>query len=80
MIAHLQATDRPRSSVRLLTVFGIPVNINASWVLIYALITWTLAVGYFPRQLPGLEPVAYWANGWLGLLRHPVGHGLRASA
>jgi Zn-dependent protease len=56
------------STVRVLTVFGIPIRINASWVLIYALITWTLAVGYFPRQLPGLEPVAYWATGLLAAL------------
>jgi Zn-dependent protease/CBS domain-containing protein len=54
--------------VRVLTLFGIPIHINASWVLIYALITWTLAVGYFPQQLPGLEPFAYWANGLLAAL------------
>lgn len=65
-----RASDLRRASatVRLLTVLGIPININVSWVLIYALITWTLAVGYFPRQLPGLEPVAYWANGLLAAL------------
>lgn len=73
------------STVRVLTVFGIPININASWVLIYALITWTLAVGYFPRQLPGLEPVAYWANGLLAalllfasVLIHELSHSLVA--
>lgn len=73
------------STVRVLTVFGIPININASWVLIYALITWTLAVGYFPRQLPGLEPVAYWANGLLAalllfasVLIHELAHSLVA--
>src|SRR5262245_46792462 len=74
-----------RSTVRLLSIFGIPININASWVLIYALITWTLAVGYFPRQLPGLEPVAYWANGLLAamllfasVLIHELAHSLVA--
>ena len=77
--------DGARSTVRLLSVFGIPININASWVLIYALITWTLAVGYFPRQLPGLEPVAYWANGLLAalllfasVLIHELAHSLVA--
>jgi Zn-dependent protease/CBS domain-containing protein len=63
-----EAVRRPGSSVRLLTVLGIAVNVNASWVLIYALITWTLAVGYFPRELPGLEPVASWASGLLAAL------------
>jgi Zn-dependent protease/CBS domain-containing protein len=78
-------TERVRSSVRLLSIFGIPINIDASWVLIYALITWTLAVGYFPRQLPGLEPVAYWANGLLAalllfasVLIHELAHSLVA--
>jgi Zn-dependent protease len=55
-------------AVRVLTVLGIPIMINVSWVLIYALITWTLAAGYFPRRLPGLEPVAYWASGLLAAL------------
>jgi Zn-dependent protease len=50
------------------TVLGIPLHIDASWVLVYGLITWTLAAGYFPRQLPGLEPLAYWANGLLAAL------------
>jgi Zn-dependent protease/CBS domain-containing protein len=73
------------STVRLLSVFGIPINVNASWVFIYALITWTLAVGYFPRQLPGLEPIAYWANGLLAafllfvsVLIHELAHSLVA--
>jgi Zn-dependent protease len=85
VLAHLEAADRARSTVHLITVFGIPVNINASWVLIYALITWTLAVGYFPRQLPGLEPLAYWANGLLAalllfasVLIHELSHSLIA--
>ncbi|HMH52258.1 MAG TPA: site-2 protease family protein [Candidatus Acidoferrum sp.] len=77
--------NRARSTVHLLSIFGIPININASWVFIYALITWTLAVGYFPRQLPGLEPVAYWANGLLAalllfasVLIHELAHSLVA--
>jgi Zn-dependent protease/CBS domain-containing protein len=85
VLAHLADTDRSTSTVRLLTVFGIPIKINASWVFIYALITWTLAVGYFPRQLPGLEPMAYWANGLLAalllfvsVLIHELAHSLVA--
>jgi Zn-dependent protease/CBS domain-containing protein len=82
-----QRTDQDgvRSTVHLLSIFGIPINVNASWVFIYALITWTLAVGYFPRQLPGLEPVAYWANGLLAalllfasVLIHELAHSLVA--
>jgi Zn-dependent protease len=85
MFPHRTDSDGARSTVRLLSIFGIPINVNASWVLIYALITWTLAVGYFPRQLPGLEPVAYWANGLLAalllfvsVLIHELAHSLVA--
>ena len=68
-----------------MTVFGIPIHVNASWMLIYALITWTLAAGYFPRRLPGLEPIAYWASGLLAalllfvsVLVHELAHSLVA--
>jgi len=55
-------------TVRIFTIRGIPINIHASWLVIYGLITWTLAVGYFPRALPDLPVAAYWANGLLAAL------------
>ena len=42
-------------TVRIFAIRGIPINIHASWLVIYGLITWTLAVGYFPRALPDLH-------------------------
>jgi Zn-dependent protease/predicted transcriptional regulator len=57
-----------RSSVRLFTVFGVPINVDASFVLVYALITWPLAVSYFPAQVPALGPAASWASGLLAAL------------
>ena len=50
-------------TVRVLTIRGIPVNVHVSWLVMYGLITWTLAVGYFPHALPDLPAAAYWANG-----------------
>ena len=41
-------------TVRVLTIRGIPINVHVSWLVIYGLFTWTLAVGYFPRALPNL--------------------------
>jgi Zn-dependent protease/CBS domain-containing protein len=35
-------------------IFGIDVGIHASWLLIFALVTWSLAVGYFPSVLPDI--------------------------
>jgi Zn-dependent protease/CBS domain-containing protein len=54
--------------VRVLTIRGIPINVHVSWLVIYGLITWTLAVGYFPRALPDLPAAAHWANGLLAAL------------
>jgi hypothetical protein len=31
--------------MRVLTIRGIPINVHVSWLVIYGLITWTLAVG-----------------------------------
>ena len=74
-------------TLRVLTIRGIPINIHASWLLIYGLITWTLAAGYFPRALPDLPAVAYWANGLLAglllfvsVLLHELSHSLVALA
>ena len=71
----------------MVTIRGIPVNVHVSWLVIYGLITWTLAVGYFPRTLPNLPPVAYWANGLLAafllfvsVLLHELSHSLVAIA
>lgn len=35
-------------------LFGIDIGIHASWLLIFALVTWSLAVGYFPSVLPDI--------------------------
>jgi Zn-dependent protease/predicted transcriptional regulator len=53
---------------RIFVIGGIPVSIHASWLLIYALITWSLAQGYFRQALPELPTVAHWANGLLAAL------------
>ena len=74
-------------TVRVLTIRGIPINVHVSWLVIYGLITWTLAVGYFPHALPDLPAAAYWANGLLAafllfvsVLLHELSHSLVAMA
>lgn len=74
-------------SLRLLSVRGIPIYIHPSWLAIYALITWTLAVGYFPHALPDVSPLAYWANGlvaalllFVSVLLHELSHSFVARA
>jgi hypothetical protein len=47
--------------------FGFEVRLHASWIVIAALVTWSLAPGLFPAQYPGLPPASYWWMGAVGL-------------
>ena len=40
-------------NLRLATILGIPVNINISWLLVFALVTWSFARGFYPESYPG---------------------------
>jgi Zn-dependent protease/CBS domain-containing protein len=55
-------------TIKLLRIRGIPLYIHASWLVVYALITWTLAVGYFPEVLPGRPALGYWVSGLVAAL------------
>jgi hypothetical protein len=39
--------------MRVLTIRGIPIDVHVSWLVIYGLIRWTLATGYFPACAAG---------------------------
>ncbi|MEX2146743.1 MAG: site-2 protease family protein [Candidatus Rokuibacteriota bacterium] len=76
-----------RRTMRVLTVAGIPINVHTSWLLVYALITWTLAVGYFPRTLPDVSATAAWVSGlaaalllFVSVLLHELSHSFVARA
>src|SRR5579875_3872148 len=49
--------------VRLAKIFGIELWIDYSWLVIFALLLWSLAGSYFPHEYPGLGTVAYWIMG-----------------
>jgi Zn-dependent protease/CBS domain-containing protein len=66
-------------------VGGVQVRINWSWLVILALIVWSLAVGVFPSQNPGLSDGAYLAMAivaallfFASLLLHELGHAWQA--
>lgn len=42
-------------SLRIARVFGIPIEIHFTWLFVFGLITWSLAIGYFPRMGPDLS-------------------------
>ncbi|HUK20039.1 MAG TPA: site-2 protease family protein [Gemmatimonadales bacterium] len=54
--------------IQLFRLFGFPIRVDASWLVVAALATWSLASGYFPLRLPGLSPSTYWAMGVAGAL------------
>lgn len=47
--------------MRLFSLFGFDVYVDASWLLIAVLIAWSLAVGIFPGIVSGQTPAAYWS-------------------
>ncbi len=66
-------------------ILGIPIDLDPSWFLIFALVTWTLAVGYYPAEFKGWPVAEYWAVGGLtalflygSVLLHELGHSVVA--
>lgn len=73
------------AAVRVARLFGIPVFVHASWLVIFVLVAWTLATGYFPERYPNLSVAAYWLRGLItsllffaSILLHELGHSLVA--
>ena len=50
--------------VKVATLAGFTVWIDATWLILAALLTWTLALGIFPALVPQLSYAAYW---WMGV-------------
>jgi Zn-dependent protease len=72
-------------SIQVARVLGIPVFIHFSWFVVFGLIAWTLATGYFPQHYPNLPVTSYWAKGlvasllfFVSILLHELGHSLVA--
>jgi len=62
-------------------VWGIPIRVHFSWLLVFGLVTWSLAAGYFPGEYPGWAARTYWAVGaitalifFASILVHELGH------
>jgi Zn-dependent protease/predicted transcriptional regulator len=73
------------TSIELGRIFGIRIGINWSWLVVFALISWTLAAGVFPETNPGLSDGAYIAMAivaavlfFASLLLHELGHAFEA--
>ena len=69
----------------LFKLMGFEVRIDASWIILAALITWSLAVGYFPAYDRGLPTPDYWYMGiaaalllFLSIVVHEFAHSVVA--
>lgn len=63
--------------VKLFKLMGFTVSIDISWIVIFLLVLWTLATGYFPQVYESASQSEYWwmgATGALGLFVSIVVH------
>lgn len=74
-----------RQNVPLGRIFGIPVGLDYSWFLIFALMTWLLATNYYPAEFHDWPPSLYWVMGavtaimlFASVLLHELGHSVVA--
>ncbi len=72
-------------TINLIRIWNIPIGIHPSWFLIFGLVTWSLASGYFPAEYPQLSTPVYWLLGIItsllffgSVLVHELAHALVA--
>lgn len=66
-------------------ILGIEVRLDYSWFIVFGLVLWTLAAGYFPRTFPGQGAAVYWIMGlasavllFASVLAHELSHAVVA--
>jgi Zn-dependent protease len=72
-------------SIRIGRLAGVPIGFQPLWLVVVALITWSLGAAYYPDQAPGLAPAAAYGLGLLSalllfasILLHELGHAIVA--
>ncbi|MEP7133861.1 MAG: site-2 protease family protein [Chloroflexota bacterium] len=70
-----------RNTISLGRLLGIPIGLDYSWFLIFALLTWSLATSYYPAEFKNWSPTQYWIVGaatvifmFGSVLLHELGH------
>lgn len=76
-----------KQSISLGRIFNIPIGLDYSWFLIFILLTWSLAIGYFPAEFRNWPTIQYWVVGaitaimlFVSVLLHELGHSVVALA
>src|SRR5260370_27756255 len=74
-------------SFRIGRIADIDIEANVSWLVILVLLTFSLAVSWFPAAAPGQSALTYWVLGFIAalllfasVLLHDVAHSLVATA
>lgn len=74
-----------RNTLPLGRIMGIPIRLDYSWFWIFGLLTWTLAVGYYPEEFKDWSTSLYWFMGavtaimlFVSVLLHELGHSVVA--
>ncbi len=74
-----------RHTIPLGRILGIPIGLDYSWFLIFILLTWTMAVGYYPAEFKNWPTTQYWVVGaataimlFVSVLLHELGHSVVA--
>ena len=74
-----------RHNIPLGRILGIPIGLDYSWFLIFALLTWSLAGSYYPAEFKNWPLLLYWLMGavtaimlFVSVLIHELGHSVVA--
>ncbi|HVP57500.1 MAG TPA: site-2 protease family protein [bacterium] len=70
-----------RTNIRLFRAFGIPIELNITWFIVFALVAWSLVSLYFPTNYPGYSVTSHWIMGivaalllFTSVVLHELGH------
>jgi Zn-dependent protease len=74
-----------RHNIPLGRILGIPIGLDYSWFVIFALLTWMLGGSYYPAEFKDWPPLLYWVLGavtaimlFVSVLLHELGHSVVA--